>query len=702
MSLAVGLWALFWVLDAAADSLLFGQGSFQEMLLYPAGSELWMRLGLFAILLVFAAVAGRLIDEKKSVETTLRSVEAQYARIIRTTGEGVWMIDREGRTTYANSRMADILGVTMGQMLVSTMWDFMDDEAKARAGNNMDRRRQGISEEHSFKFRRLDGTEVWVEMQTDPLFDADGNFEGALGMTRDVTARKMAEIELRESESKWRSVAESSPDYVLSLDLDGKILFCNRTIPELTMDQVLGVNVFDLTAPEFHAAQRGCMDHVIATGKPGSYCGEYHHHDGTARSFETRIWPVIREGRVVSLTSSATDVTEQRKEEKRRSELERQLAHARRMESLGMLAGGIAHDFNNLLTPILGHATLAERSLEPGSETLENIVSIKAAARRAADLVKQLLHSTGKGRRSQSPVSLNAAAEELSKVMRVSIPAAVDLRLELSPDVTPVQGDPGQINQILVNLIQNAVEAIGDNPGTITISSAAAEVTDREPVVSVNGKALAAGRYVRLDIRDNGCGMDESVLAHIFDPFFSTKPRGRGLGLSALLGIVQSHRGAIQVESQPGRGTLMRLYFPVASVKPEPKPAPAVQPRAAAGRILVVDDEKDIRDTIVAMTETLGFSVEGLTGGGDVLGLLSRDGKDVSCVLLDLNMPEMDGWQVLSRLKSQRPQLPVILMSGYADPDALETVLSRGASGFLQKPLSMETLRDQINSVISG
>ncbi len=703
LSLVAGvLGVAFWVVDSAIDAWVLEPGEpFWESIVRPNPHEFWIRICIFLLFQVFAFIAARLISGRRELAEALSRSEAGYSRIVEQTSEGIWMIDREGRTTYANRRMAEILGVDMERMMKSTMWDFIGDPlARDAAARNMERRRSGVSEIHSFEFRRPDGSAVIVELQADPLMDESGTFVGALAMVRDVSGRRAAEDRLRESEARWRSVTESSPDFIMLMTTEGRIQYVNRTVPSLTVDEVVGKTIYDFTPAQFQEVTRECLRKVLETNQPQSFSGEYYATDGRTHAFETRIWPIIDNGKVVALTASSSEVTERKEAEQRERKLEQDLQEARRLESLGILTGGIAHDFNNLLTPILGHATVALGSLPADSPAVESILSIQTAARRSAELIRQLLNYAGKSRRTVTQVSLNDVIRDLAEVMKVSMPAAVSVQVHLPRNHIYVEGDPGQIDQILVNLIRNAADAISGGPGEIAISLSVVEVGIGGLPGEWSGSSLSAGHFAELVVADTGCGMPEDVRRRIFDPFFTTKPGGRGLGLAAMLGMVQIHRGAIQVMSQPGQGTRMRLLFPLGSGETVKPKAVSPAPVSATGIIMVVDDDDASRETVVAMTRMLGLQVVGVGSGREALDLVERYGNSLNCILLDLNMPGMGGIEVITRLRASRPHLPVLIMSGYAEPGAIQDLDRQGIQGFLQKPFTIDVLRERFRMAI--
>jgi len=397
----------------------------------------------------------------------------------------------------------------------------------------------------------------------------------------------------------------------------------------------------------------------------------------------------------------ARQSAEARRADADRLELERRLLHAQKLESLGVLSGGIAHDFNNLLQAMLGNLDLALPGLERGSPAREAVEQAAGAARRATDLTRQLLAYSGKGRFLVRPIDLSALVRENAGLLRASVPHTCDIVLRLAEGLPAVEGDVGQAQQVVMNLITNAADAIGARPGTVTIS------TSRRPggPRALEGSRIAgvepADGYVALEVADDGCGMDAATLERLFDPFFSTKGVGRGLGMSALLGIVRGHGGAVFVESQPGRGTTVRVLFREARAPSPGVPAaeaapPGERAEPAPGAVLVVDDEDLVRRAAVAMVRALQRTALAASSGREAVELLRAHRGEVRFVLLDLSMPGMDGMETLDALLAVDGGLRVILSSGFDEQALLGRRGESGMAGFIQKPYTLGQLREAL------
>lgn len=397
------------------------------------------------------------------------------------------------------------------------------------------------------------------------------------------------------------------------------------------------------------------------------------------------------------------ELAERKQAEQARARLEAQVIQTQKLESLGVLAGGIAHDFNNLLMGVMGNADLALLELPPDSPARNQVNGIQTAAQRAADLCRQLLAYSGQGRFVIELVGLNEVIEEMSRLAQISISRRVDLAFSLAPELPPLEADVTQLRQVVMNLLTNASEAIGDAPGAITITTGARAYRQDELDAMFLSNECRAALYVFIRITDTGSGMDKATLEKIFDPFFTTKFTGRGLGLAAVSGIVRSHRGALDVQSTPGNGTTFDVLFP-ASGKPAPPRVvvPALDTWSGRGSVLLVDDEEGVRIVGRKMLERMGFTALVASNGSEALSRYELHADDIVCVLLDLTMPVMDGEETLRRLRRLHPEVPVVICSGYAEQEIASRFEGQGTSGILQKPYQFVALRNILRSVTSA
>jgi PAS domain S-box-containing protein len=422
--------------------------------------------------------------------------------------------------------------------------------------------------------------------------------------------------------------------------------------------------------------------HTILAGKV--WKGEIRNRakDGSFYWVDTTIVPLLGEdGQPAQFVAIRADITQ-------RKEAEDALRQSQKLESLGVLSGGIAHDFNNLLTTILGNANLGAMRLPPESPAQPFFKQIEQATLRAADLTRQLLAYAGKGQLQVMEVNLNRLVLEMTQLLTVSISKQAMVRYDLSPDLPFIAADSTQMQQLIMNLVTNASEAIGaEASGLITIRTGTQVIDETYTNGLLPTLPLAAGRYVTLEVSDTGCGMTPEVLERIFDPFFTTKFTGRGLGLSAMLGILRSHQGSLKVYSELGRGTVFKLFLPTLSEEDaEITPHPPTTEWRGHGLMLLVDDEASARSVARKLAENLGFHVLEAADGKEALALFELRHAELSLVVMDLTMPRMNGGQAFLAMHEVNPKVPVVLTSGYSEQDVLAEFLGHGLAGFLPKP----------------
>ena len=522
------------------------------------------------------------------------------------------------------------------------------------------------------------------------------------GYTIDITERKQAEQVLLLSEKKFSTIFNLMPDMVgITRMADGCFIEVNDGFERWTgwkREEAVGKSSLDLGVWS-HKARAEAV--VIMQEKGYLYEFEFMMttKSGEQRNALMYLLPIVVQDEKC-LFFFARDVTELKRAMEDRINFERQMLHAQKLESLGVLAGGIAHDFNNLLMAIMGNADLALMRLNPESPAVDNLKRIEQASARAADLAKQMLAYSGKGKFIVEHLDISRLVEEMLHMLEVSISKNVILRLNLTHPIHSVEADATQLRQIIMNLVINASEAIGDKSGVIAINTGCMDC-DRNYLKDVwLNENLCSGLYVYLEIADTGCGMDKATMAKLFDPFFTTKFTGRGLGMAAVLGIVRGHKGAIKVYSELNRGTTFKILLPTSD-----QPAELFNCHnheddwKGSGKVLLVDDEETVRGIGKEMLQELGFDVITADDGRDGVAAF-RQNPDVSFVLLDLTMPHMDGEQCFRELKQLNPDVKVIISSGYSEHEVSIKFAGKGLAGFIQKPYRLSTLKAAIRGIM--
>ena len=398
------------------------------------------------------------------------------------------------------------------------------------------------------------------------------------------------------------------------------------------------------------------------------------------------------------------DIRDRKKAENDKLNLERQLHHSQKMESLGILAGGIAHDFNNILMAILGNSELGLMNVSDVSPARPRFEAINASSMRAAEICKQMLAYSGKGRFMIGMLDLTEVIHEMSHMLTVSVSKKVILEYNLAKGLPQIEADMSQIQQIIMNLTINASESIGEGSGAIYIKTGMLKC-DREYLHEAQLEIdINEGNYVFLEITDTGCGMDKDTISKIFDPFFTTKFIGRGLGMAAVHGIIRSHKGGIKIYSEPGKGTTFRVLLPAAENPAEDASSIGKKEEEGIfkgdGTILLVDDEETIRSIARDMLERMGFSVFSAADGMEALEIFRKYNFQISCVILDLAMPNMDGEETFNEMRLIRTDIPIIMSSGYNEREVAHRFLGKDMSGFIQKPYRISDLEEVLKKVI--
>jgi len=515
----------------------------------------------------------------------------------------------------------------------------------------------------------------------------------------DIAERKRAEQALRESEQRLRVAIQAAQLGIWRVDLQAKAMQIGPFTREM-----LGVapDITEIPLAEWkdriHPDDRDMAIRDLERCGPGNpeYESEYRvvHLDGGSRwIFARGQLSKNQDDGSLRIIGVAQDITQR----KLAAEADR---HRQKLESLGILAGGIAHDFNNLLTGILGNASLLLDARVGGAEDHIALQELMSAAERASQLTRQMLAYSGRGKFVSRPVSPGREAQEITSLLRASIPKNVRVVFNLT-DTPRVDADKGQLQQLLMNLVINGAEAIGPDGGEVTISTRT-ERFDTAISGFYPAEELCAGDYVVIEIADNGHGMSESTRARIFDPFFTTKFTGRGLGLAAVLGIVRGHRGGIKVDSLPGVGTTFRIYLPVCASEASVDDGPfADSPQFGSGTILVIDDEETVRNVARIALERCGYEVLAAEDGQKGVNLFEENPDAISLILLDMAMPGLSGEETLRRIRAIRPDTPVVVSSGFSETDA-RAKFGDGISAFLQKPYTAKQLGAEIVSMLRG
>lgn len=652
------------------------------------------------MVLVFTIIVAFLVIRTKRANiqlvesaTRLQEQKAQLTTVMTNTPDTILQVTRDGKIIFANQLVPNltkeqVIGSSIYAWVPNAQHPILESALKAVFSN---KERQEFVTQGPGPSGEL--REYGVRAMPVIIY---GRAETAIFTATDITERNKIERALQESERRYRSFAEELPLGIV-ITQEGLVKYTNPATARMIgypVDEIVGKPFLNFVAEKDHAFILDLHKRWMAgDAVPSSYELSMVCKDGEVRQWHFSTQTLMLEGKLSGL-ATIVDITEQKRTEEARLRLEAQLRESQKMEALGTMAGGVAHDFNNALAMIIGNAELARQDVGPDHPALVSLDEISKASRRAKDLVQQILSFGRRQQLDRKATSLALVVVETARLVRATLPAMVSLSVNCEPDAPAVLADATQIKQILLNLCSNAIQAIQDHgsPGKVEINLGARVQT--EAAASPN---LKAGRYACLTVRDTGPGMNETTRSHIFEPFFTTKPvgKGTGLGLAVVHGIAQAHGATVDVESAPGKGSAFRIYFPAIDAQGEEiaqsEPG-AVQVDGAGKRVLYVDDEEAIIFLMQRLLERQGFRVSGFTDPRAALAAVQANPGDFDLAVTDFNMPGMSGLEVASALREIRPDLPVVLASGYITEDLRQKAPAAGVRELIYKPNTVDDL----------
>ncbi len=633
------------------------------------------------------------ITERKLAEDALREAETRHRQLFEGVPVALYRTSLDGRILDANPALVQLLGYPDLETLQKVNAAELEDPEDRRRMHALVES-QGTVRGYETRVRRHDGSVIWVQDTARAVHDPEGRILHLEGSLVDITERKASERKLRESEKHFRQLAESSPFGLSVLDEDARFEYLNPKFVEIfgyTLAEIPSKEVwFRLAYPDpnyrrqvVSAWQEDIRDLIPGSVREREFTVRCRNGEDKTIHFRNLM---LEDGKQYM---TYEDVTAQR-------QLESRLLHSQKMEAIGTLAGGIAHDFNNLLMGILGNVSLMIMDRDPENPDHERLKSIEEHVSLAARLTKQLLGFARGGRYEVRPVDLNQLIEKTADLFGRTR-KEISIRRNFQEGLWTVAADEGQIQQVLLNLFLNAWQAMPEG-GMLSLQTENVTLDEsfRRPY------AVTAGDYVRISVIDTGVGMDEETRKKAFDPFFSTKQRGRGtgLGLASAYGIVKNHDGLIEIFSEKGMGATFHIYLP-ASKKPARKVAePAERPAGGGETLLLVDDEKMILEVASEMLGRLGYRVLIAHGGAEALKLYEQEKDSVNLVVLDMIMPGMGGAELYDRLKTLNPGVRALLASGYSIDGKAKSILDKGCDGFIQKPFDFRSLAGKIREIL--
>ena len=651
-------------------------------------------------------IVSRDITERKNAEAALRESQDRYRNLVENTHGIIACIDLDGYFLMINPWGAESLGYTPEEMIGRLVAEFLPDGASELVERYFERIDEKKAAQGICKLMTKNGGFRYWEYQDYCCQDGNGNTY-IMAHALDVTERHVAQEALINSEERYRLIFEGTRDAISFVGKDGHRIVVNDRFAEMlgyTPEELLSFPALESIHPDDRNLVEDSFYRRIA-GEDVSRVYEYRllHKNGATIHVEGAFDVVRQGGEIIGVCAILRDISDRLRADMERRNLERQLLHVQKLESLGLLAGGIAHDFNNILVAILGNADLALTDVPVNSNVSSRLEEIRRAGVRASELCRQMLAYSGKGKFVIESFAINELVQEMARLLKVTIPKSATLVVELAEGLLFVEGDATQIRQVVMNLISNASEALDATGGVIAVRTGECILTEDDLAGLVPHDSARSGRHNYIEVSDTGCGMTSEVLSKVFDPFFTTKFTGRGLGMAAVLGIVRGHHGGILVDTAPGFGTVFKVYLPVslspvAPVREQRRERPLAW--TGQGTVLLIDDEESVRDVTTLALTRLGFEVLTAVDGELGVEMFRKYSETVDVVLLDLTMPRMDGHEAIRHIRAIRADVPVIFISGFSEQDAIDSVEVGGVLGFLQKPFQLHQLAEAIRQVL--
>jgi PAS domain S-box-containing protein len=653
----------------------------------------------------------------REIERAAMVGEQRFRSFVENANDIVFSLSTGGRFTYVSPNWQEALGYERAETIGQPIARFVhSDDAVVFSAFLQQVVETGVKQNNvEYRVVHKNGALIWYSANGSLFHDPENGEVSFLGIGRDISELKEAEAALRNSEGKFSAIFRTSPDSININRLDdGVFVDVNKGF-----DSLLGYG-FDEVIGRSSTAMGIWVD-----PEDRSRLAQQLREQGSVKNLEARlrrkngsILTALVSSRIVELNGElctlniARDISDRKQAEQDKLALERQFLQAQKLESLGIMAGGIAHDFNNLLQSILGNMELAERKLAADSELHTYISDAIFSGKAAAHLTNLMLTYVGKSYIIKRALGLNELVRGNAEMFRTAVSSAVSLELSLGAELPDIMADEAQIQQVIMNLITNAAESIDKQPGLVKLATGILNCDQACLAASLLDESPEPGCFVYLEVSDNGCGMDAETIKRLFDPFFTTKFTGRGLGMSAVMGIIRSHSGAMFVKSEPGKGTTFKVLFPVAAAPLQegfawPSSLSSVEEYATpkkllSGVALVVDDEKSVLRICGKMIRICGLTVITACDGVDAVKKFREHAHEIVVVLMDLTMPNMDGVAAMNIIYGIRPDTKVILASGYSEEDLKERITSHSPSGFIRKPYNMRALETELLRVIGS
>jgi PAS domain S-box-containing protein len=693
--IGVALGAFFWVAESAVHTFVFHEGSFLHQVHSPALHEIWMRLIVVALFIAFGIYAQFMFIRHRRAEEATDAVNAELDQIFQTAADGMRLVDKDFNVLRVNQTFAAMSGIDIDEAIGKKCYELFSGPQCHTPDCPLTRILGGEERiEHDAKKERSDGSIVPCIVTTTPFRGPNGELIGIVEDFKDIAPRKHAEEALRESEERYRTVLEASPDPTIVYDMVGNTVYVNPAFTSVfgwTLEELFGKKTDYI--PEENWPETKAMIHKVLAGE--SFSGvETRRYTKQRNPVDVSISAAIyrdSDGNPAGSIHTLRDTTE-------RKRLKAQLEQAQKMEAVGTLAGGIAHDFNNLLMSIQGNVSIMQMGMESTHPYYDRLKNIEKQVHSGARLTSQLLGYARKGRYEVKPTNLNQLVRETCDTFGRT-KKEVTIQQDLAEDLFTVEADSGQIELVLLNLFVNAADAM---PGGGHLTLKTMNTTHKD----MAGKLYQPkpGNYILLTVEDTGTGMDKDTIQRIFDPFFTTKERGRGtgFGLASAYGIIRGHGGYVDVESKEGHGTTFRIYLPASESKVQTSVKQNGSIIKGTETVLLVDDEESIRQVGQEILEAMDYRVLVARHGVEAVDLYASGQDEIDLVILDMVMPNMGGGETYDRMKEINPDIKVLLSSGFSVDGEASDILRRGCNGFIQKPFTMKELSAKIRKMLEN
>ena len=658
----------------------------------------WVTDGLrCAVFFMVAFVVGQLKQRYEAEQQALREAQGYCDKMVRHASGPIVVWDGEGRISVFNQTLETMTGLRASDMIGRSMETLFPESMRGEIAATFQRMAEGgAGKAMEAPIRGVDGKEIVCLWNSANLYSADGKqCVATMALGQDITRVRETERALRRSEQQYRTMVEYSNDLIWTKDSAGRFDFLNRRAQEATghlQEELCGKTCEALVASKNSSKLKQIYNESLA-GRPQTFDVSVRTANGQIIDLLVNTAPVYDGDQVTGTVSFGMDVTERRQAEQTRASLQTQLCQAHKMDAVGRLAGGIAHQLNNLLTVVLGYSDYALTSLEPGTALHTDLREIRTASVRAADLIRQLLLFGRTGLTPSTTVRLNDVITGVAAMLKSQLPDNVQFALSLEEGLWAVDGDADHLRQILVNLVLNARDAM-TNGGELLVRTENVFLRHRPAGASLD---MRPGKYVRLSVRDTGCGIDEKILGRIFDPFFTTKDvgQGSGLGLSVVYGIAKQHRGWVDVDSNIGEGSVFSVYLPVSSVQPSVESSREVVVDTCKGhgeRILLIEDSEAVRKFALYGLSGNGYVVSAAADAREAEELVLREKGHFDLIFSDVVLPDESGPHLVKRLREKYPRMKAVFATGYTKGRGDWNLIEEGGYAYILKPYSLHEM----------